>query len=86
MLALEKTYERTRDNLLVPDGITVNDDNIDAILNTKAVDAEDKIYDYANLFTAEEEEKLLKKIKLSLKCKALNNYDGNNFHWLKFLN
>lgn len=72
VLALEKTYERTRDNLLVPDGITVNDDNIDAILNTKAVDAEDKIYDYANLFTAKEEEKLLKKVKLFIEDSSLD--------------
>ncbi len=62
-LASTKTYERTKDNLRVPSSVTVNSENIDYILNTKAVDASEKIYDYAALLSEKEEEEIFEKIK-----------------------
>ena len=56
--ASTNTFTRTRDNLLVSDDIDVSDDNIDYILSTPAVDASEKIYDFADLLTDEEEKKL----------------------------
>ena len=62
-LASTKTYERTKDNLRVPSSVTVNSENIDYILNTKAVDASEKIYDYAALLSDKEEEEIFEKIR-----------------------
>ncbi len=62
-LASTKTFERTKDNLRVPEGIEVTDQNINYILNTKAVDVTEKIYDFAYVISDEEEKKLYKKIK-----------------------
>lgn len=63
VFASTKIYERTKDNLLVPDSVTVNDENINYILNTKAVDESEKIYDYADLFTDKEEAKIFSAVK-----------------------
>ena len=49
-----KTYTRTPDNLLVSPGV-VNNFNVDIILNTPAVDASEKVYDFAGLLSSEEE-------------------------------
>lgn len=62
-LASTKTYERTKDNLRVPSSVTVNSENIDYIFNTKAVDALEKIYDYAALLNDKEEKEIYEKIK-----------------------
>ena len=61
--ASTKTFTRTEDNLLVPGDITVTADNKSAILNTPAVDASEKIYDFGEILTTEEEKKLFKKVK-----------------------
>ena len=60
--ASTSTFERTTENLLVQDYISVNDSNIEDILNTPAVDASEKIYDFADLFSDSEETKLYDKV------------------------
>lgn len=65
--ASTNTNERSEDNLLVPSYIEVTDSNKDNILNTPAVDASEKIYDYADLFSDEEEEALYKAVSKYIK-------------------
>lgn len=61
--ATVKTYDRTEQNLLIPDSVIVTENNKKAILDTPAVDSSDKIYDFAEVLTTKEEEKLLKNMK-----------------------
>ena len=61
-LASINTYTRTNDNLLVPKDVVVDDSNIQEILETPAVNSLDKIYDYADLYTEEEEQKLYNQV------------------------
>lgn len=58
-----KTYERTRDNLGVSDSIVVTEANIVNILATPKVDAKEKVYDFADLFSNEEEKQLYDNIQ-----------------------
>lgn len=60
--ASTKTFVRSEDNLMVPKGVTVNKNNIDDILATPCVDSEEKLYDYADLFTTKEEVSIIKKL------------------------
>ena len=60
--ASTNTYTRTEDNLLVPDYITVTDENKSIILNTPAVNADEKIYDFADLYSDSEEKELYYKV------------------------
>jgi len=56
------TYDRTDSNLRLPEGVTVDSSNINDIKNTASVSSSEKIYDFADLLTVKEEEKLYKKI------------------------
>ena len=56
------TYTRTIDNPLIPDNITISDDNKDVILKTPAVDSSKKIYDFKDVLTEEEINQLRKKL------------------------
>ena len=67
--ASTKTFERSEEDYLVPDDIVVTYFNRAAIMSTPAVDAEEKVYDFADLFTDSEEEKLYDEI-----IKYINNY------------
>ena len=60
--ASTNTKERTESDLLVRENITVNDSNKDLILKTPAINAEEKVYDFANILTDSEEEKIKSKI------------------------
>lgn len=60
--ASTNTRERTEENLLVPDYITVTDQNKNNVLTTPSVDASEKVYDFADLFTDTEENNLYKQI------------------------
>lgn len=53
---------RTEDNLGVPSYIQVTDDNKDSILSTPLVDALEKVYDFADKFSDDEETELYKRI------------------------
>lgn len=61
--ASTNTFSRTEDNLLVSSDVTVTSQNIDNILNTPAVDASEKVYDFAELLTLSEEEKLYHQVE-----------------------
>lgn len=61
--ASTNTFSRTEDNLLVSSDITVTSQNIDNILNTPAVDSSEKVYDFAELLTLSEEEKLYHQVE-----------------------
>lgn len=62
VFASTNTFERSEDNYLVPDGIEVSSSNKSNVLNTPAVDASEKIYDFADLFTDSEEEQLYSEV------------------------
>ena len=53
--ASTNTYPRTEDDLRINSWITVTEENKDNILNTPSVNEEEKIYDFADLYTDEEE-------------------------------
>ena len=56
------TYTRSSDNLLVPSDVTVDGSNIEDIMKTPAVNANEKIYDFANLIDDSREGALTNKI------------------------
>ena len=60
--ASTNTYERSEDNLLVKDWITDVESKKNYILSTPAVDATEKIYDFAELFSDNEEKKLYNEV------------------------
>ncbi len=60
--ASTNTRQRSESNYLISDNITVTDENKENILNTPSVIAEEKVYDFADLFTDEEEQQLYQKI------------------------
>lgn len=62
VLASTNTKVRTESDYLVPDNIKITDSNKDKILATPAVDAEEKVYDFADLFTDNEEQDLYNQI------------------------
>lgn len=61
-LASTNTFQRTKDNLIVPNDVIVDNNNINDILNTPAVSAMEKVYDYADLYSVEQENKLYQQI------------------------
>ena len=71
--ATNKTYPRTNNNLLLPKDVVVTDDNLQHILNTPAVDSKEKVYDFADVLSDPEEEKILKSIKKFIKS---SGYDS----------
>jgi uncharacterized protein len=78
--ASTKTNERTTDNLLVTKNISYVNETM--ILSTPAVNAEEKVYDFADLFTNAEEETLYNEIQEYIKKTnldfALVTIDENN--------
>jgi uncharacterized membrane protein YgcG len=57
-----KTYTRSEKDYLVPSDVKVVDSNKKAILDTPAVAGKDKIYDFAELLSEDDEKKLYQKI------------------------
>lgn len=72
VFASTKTYERTEENgyLVSDENIVVDDSKIDAVLSTPAVDEAEKIYDFADLYTDEQEKELY-----SLVTNYIDDYD-----------
>ena len=62
VFASTNTYTRTKEAPLVPKDIVVDENNINNILNTPAVSSREKVYDYADLLTDNEEKKLVTNI------------------------
>ena len=56
--ASTNTYDRTEENLLVPDYVEVTERNKSNILLTPAVNAEEKIYDFADIYSSSDEDYL----------------------------
>lgn len=67
-----ETFDRTPENNYLVNGsdIKVNDDMLIHILSTPAVDASEKVYDFANLYSGIQEETLYSNI-----VKYIENYD-----------
>ena len=60
--ASTNTFPRTEENYLVPSDVQVTDANKMDILKTPAVDSSEKLYDFADLFTDQEEADIYQKI------------------------
>ncbi len=56
------SYTRTDTNLMVPKDVVVDSNNIGSILKTPAVSSSEKIYDYADLLTDDEEKNIYEKL------------------------
>lgn len=61
--ASTKTYDRPEDTLGITKGIEITSKRETIIKNTPYVDAEEKIYDFADLFSDSEEDKLYENVK-----------------------
>ena len=70
--ASTKTNERTESNLLLPTWLQGEEIDKTAVLNTKAVDANEKIYDFADYITDQDEAKLYSYI---MEYKTHTGYD-----------
>ena len=57
------TYERTEENLRIPDIVRVDNEVKEKILNTPSVDESQKIYDYADVLKEDKENKIHKKLE-----------------------
>ena len=66
-----KTCTRTESNLHVKEGL-INDNNLNAIMQTPCVDEVIKVYDFADLLTDDEEEQLYEEVS---KYITKTNYD-----------
>ena len=60
--ASTNTYTRTKENLLLPKKTLANNNNITSVLQTPAVAANEKIYDFADLYTDQDEVKIFQTI------------------------
>lgn len=68
--ASTNTYTRSEEDLLTPPKVSVTEKNKQTVLETPAVDASEKIYDFADLFTSDEEDRLYREVS-----SFINNYD-----------
>lgn len=64
--------KRSRNDLKIHDSIEVTSDNLDNILNTPKVNEKEKIYDFADLFTDQEEVNIYNQIMAFIE---VSNYD-----------
>lgn len=58
-----KTYTRTKDNLRIPGDVVVDDNNRNIILKTPSINSSEKIYDFAEVLTSDEEMVVYNSIK-----------------------
>ncbi len=70
--ASTNVYNRSENDLRVDESITVDDQNINDILETPSVNEEEKVYDFADLFTDTEENLIYTKTKSFIDS---SNYD-----------
>lgn len=89
VFASTNTFTRTEDNLLVSPDITVTSQNLDNILSTPAVDASEKVYDFAELLTPSEEEQIYNRIqkfinKTNLDLAVVTINDNNKFSAMEY--
>ena len=60
--ASTNTFVRTNEDLKVPKDIIVDENNYDSIMSTPSVSASEKVYDYADLLTDEQEKNIYNNI------------------------
>ena len=65
--ASTNTYDRTEENLLVPNYVEVTERNKSNILLTPAVNAEEKIYDFADIYSSSDEDYLYTQVSNFIK-------------------
>ena len=87
--ASTNTFTRTEDNLLISPDITVTSQNLDNILGTPAVDASEKVYDFAELLTPSEEEQIYNRVqkfinKTNLDLAVVTINDNNKFSAMEY--
>ena len=63
VFASTKTYVRNESNYLIPSDVRVTESNRERILNTPAINSNEKVYDFAELLSSTEEDNLYKQIK-----------------------
>lgn len=63
VFASDRTFERSKDNLMVPNDIEINDEVVKNILKTPCVDENEKIYDFAHVLKDNEEKEIYDDIK-----------------------
>lgn len=80
--ASTKTYPRSNEDLRIPDDVVVTEYNRDLIFKTPSVDENEKIYDFANLLTTEEENMLYTNVRAYISQYGLDmaivTIDDNN--------
>lgn len=88
------TYDRTKEEIGVPDDVVVDSKNLDDILKTPLINPDDRVYDFAELYSEEEERKLYASLRaftdtthLDLIILTIDDLDGysisdysNNFY------
>ena len=72
-LASTNTYVRTDSDMKVPKDVVVDSKNHDEIMSTPSVSASEKIYDFADLLTVDQEKKLYDKV---LEYNKTSKYDA----------
>ena len=92
---------RTKDNLYLPDGVELEEDKVEDVLNTPSVIGSLKLYDFVDVFSQEEEKEIYQKIKeytknTKLDCvivttddlggKTISNYGYDFYDYNEFLN
>ena len=60
--ASTNTYVRTNDNLRVPSDVKVDNDNYNDIIKTPSVSSSEKVYDFAEILSVEDEELLFENL------------------------
>ncbi len=70
---LVNTKERTVDKPLVPEDITVGENNIDDILKTPSINSKDKLYDFCGILNKEEEKEIKKLLNTYYKYSNMEN-------------
>ena len=72
VFASTNTNPRTEDDLRINNWITVTEQNKNNILTTPSVDEKEKIYDFAELYTDEEEKEIYNKIQAFIDSRQLD--------------
>ena len=71
--ASTETYTRTSDNLRIPSDVVADSSNYNDIMSTPSVNADEKVYDFANILEPEQERSIYEQI---LEYNKVSNYDA----------
>lgn len=71
--ASTETYTRTSDNLRIPSDVVADSSNYNDIMSTPSVNADEKVYDFANVLEPEQERSIYEKV---LEYNKTSNYDA----------